>query len=111
MEVRVTPPLLFAYLGRRNARFIRNFAGVIPLTGFLCVYPRRNDPIFTEKLSKILAHPQTVANLSLVGKSYGSGAIKVEPRALERLPLPPSLVSKFGLGDVITPPPIQLQFA
>src|SRR5262245_370174 len=27
MEIRKVPPFLFAYLGRRNARFIRNLAG------------------------------------------------------------------------------------
>src|SRR5262249_28632404 len=37
MESRVAPPFLFAYLGRRNSRFIRNHVGVIPLTCFLCV--------------------------------------------------------------------------
>ena len=39
MERRKVPPFLFAYLGRRNARFIRNDAGALPLTSFLCVYP------------------------------------------------------------------------
>ena len=97
MESRPVPPFLFAYLGRRNARFIRNLAGVVPLTGFLCVYPLKNDPNFVEGLWEILRHPSTVANLSLVGKSYGSGAIKVEPRALERLPLPPEVLSRIGL--------------
>jgi adenine-specific DNA-methyltransferase len=87
MEARAVPPLLFAYLGRRNARFIRNTAGVLPLTGFLCVYPRQSDPVSLEKLWRVLSHPDTIANLALVGKSYGAGAIKVEPRALERLPL------------------------
>lgn len=38
MEACPIPPWLFAYLGRRNQRFIRNLAGVVPLTGFLCVY-------------------------------------------------------------------------
>lgn len=97
MEVRQVPPILFAYLGRRNARFIRNLAGVVPLTGFLCVYPHKRDAVFVDKLWKILQHPKTIANLSLVGKTYGSGAIKVEPRALEDLPLSASLVSKSGL--------------
>ena len=87
METRRVPPFLFAYLGRRNARFIHNRAGVVPLTGFLCVYPKDNDPDFIERLRVLLSHPDTVANLSLVGKSYGAGAVKVEPRALERLPL------------------------
>ena len=43
----------------------------------------------------LLKHP-----LRLVGKSYGGGAIKVEPRALERLPLPPDVVAEVGLVAV-----------
>jgi len=97
MEVRVVPPFLFAYLGRRDARFIRNLAGAMPLTGFLCVYPKSENVEFINKLWKILRHPQTIKNLSLVGKSYGSGAIKVEPRGLERLRLPLELVHESGL--------------
>lgn len=88
MEVRKPPAFLFAYLGRRSARFIRNRAGVVPLTGFLCVYPKHDDPEFVERLASVLADPRTVANLARVGKSYGDGAIKVEPRSLDRLPLP-----------------------
>lgn len=97
METRTVPTYLFAYLGRRHARFIRNTAGVVPLTGFLCVYSRTDDPHYTDSLWHVLAHPDTVANLPLVGKSYGGGAIKVEPRALERLPLPPHVVAAAGL--------------
>jgi len=94
METRRVPPFLFAYLGRRNARFIRNSAGCVPLTGFLCVYPKSEEPDFLETLWQALSHPETLANLSLVGKTYGNGAIKVEPRALERLPLPASVLSR-----------------
>jgi hypothetical protein len=100
MERRRVPPFLFAYLGRRNARFIRNRAGVVPLTGFLCVYPQMNDPDFIRRLGALLSHPDTVANLGLVGKSYGAGAVKVEPRALERLPL-----SARALRDANIAPP------
>lgn len=96
MEHREVPPILFAYLGRRNARFIRNQAGVVPLTGFLCVYPH---PDIQDRLSdfwEILNDPEVIKNLSLVGKSYGSGAIKVEPRSLERLPIPDRLAKLIG---------------
>lgn len=93
MEVRSVPEFVFAYLGRRNARFLRNVAGVVPLTGFLCVYPRRKDTEFVNELWRILRHQETNEGLSLVGKSYGGGAIKVEPRALERLPLPAHMVA------------------
>lgn len=97
MEVRRVPPFLFAYLGRRSARFIRNEAGVVPLTGFLCVYPRDSRPAAIEKLWNVLSHPDTIARLSRVGKSYGGGAIKVEPRGLERLPIPPHVLDLAGM--------------
>ncbi|MGH9907465.1 MAG: Eco57I restriction-modification methylase domain-containing protein, partial [Pyrinomonadaceae bacterium] len=103
METRQPPPFLFAYLGRRNARFIRNLAGVVPLTGFLCVYPHSPDPENEERLWKVLQHPSVVANLNRVGKSYGGGAIKVEPRALEQLPLPRSVLD----ANAVKPQPQQ----
>ena len=101
METRPAPPILFAYLGRRNARFIRNYAGVVPLTGFLCVYPRVQT--LTVPLWGVLRDPSTVTNLGLVGKSYGSGCIKVEPRALEKLPLSRRLIERVGLLPARSP--------
>jgi hypothetical protein len=109
MEVRAIPPVLFAYLGRRNARFIHNEAGVVPLTGFLCVYPKQSDSAFLATLWGALSRPDTIANLALIGKSYGSGAIKVEPRALERLPIPDCFATRLELGRM--PGPRQLQMA
>lgn len=97
METRAIPPFLFAYLGRRSVRFIRNSARVLPLTGFLCVYPYSTQSEFLAKFWNVLQHPETVANLALVGKSYGSGAIKVEPRALEKLQLPIKVLKQVGL--------------
>lgn len=97
MEKREVPELLFSYLGRRNTRFIKNVAGVLPLTGFLCVYPKSKDDKFVDSLWKILNHPDTLKNIQLVGKSYGSGAIKVEPRSLENLPIPEHIVDKYNL--------------
>lgn len=100
MEVREIPTFLFAYLGRRNARFIKNEADIVPLTGFLCIYPKSKDKEYIEKLWKVLQHPGTISNLQLVGKSYGSGAIKVEPRSLERLPISTDIVKTVGLKPV-----------
>lgn len=109
MEKRKIPPILFAYLGRRNTRFIRNYAGVVPLTGFLCVYPHQNGNRFADKLWEVLQHPKTLAALSWVGKSYGAGAIKVEPRALERLRLPEEVLSRAALPA--NPTSLQLKLA
>lgn len=97
MEVRKIPPILFAYLGRRSARFIRNRAEVVPLTCLLCVYPKHSSSEFLEHLWNVLSNPETISNLKKVGKSYGGDAIKVEPRSLERLPLPDDLVRAEGL--------------
>ena len=69
----------------------------MPLTSFLCVYPHRDDADSIDRLWQALKHPDTVNNLALVGKSYGAGAIKVEPRALERLPIPERVIADVGL--------------
>lgn len=97
MEKREIPPILFAYLGRRNTRFILNEAGVLPLTGFLCVYPLYSDKEYITNLWEALNHPDTLGNLHLVGKSYGSGALKVEPSNLNKLPIPDNIVELFNL--------------
>ena len=98
MEQRKVPPLLFAYLGRRNSRFIKNDAGALPLTGFLCVYPLSDDAKRIHNLWQALNHPDTLENLKLVGKSYGSGAIKIRTkRVLKQLALPEHVVKMFGL--------------
>lgn len=102
MEERGVPGLLFAYLGRRDCRFIENRAGVVPLTGFLCVYPWDNSAEYREKLWRALNHPQTIANLPFVGKSYGGGAIKVEPRQLDSLEIPTNVLAEVGLVPVET---------
>ncbi len=97
MEQRKTPSWLFAYLGRRNCRFVLNNTGIVPLTGFLCVYEKVPGKFSREKLSEVLNHPATIANLPLVAKSYGGGALKVEPRQLERLPIPLSVIREQGI--------------
>jgi hypothetical protein len=110
MEIRKTPPILFAYLGRRSARFILNRADVVPLTCLLCVYPKHASSDFVEHLWKVLSNPETIGNLKKVGKSYGGDAIKVEPRSLERLPLPDDLVRAEGLAKYLTPKQGALDF-
>jgi hypothetical protein len=97
MEQRKSPPILFTYLGRRNSRFIKNSAAILPLTGFLCVYPHLEDEDYIHRLWGALNHPDTIAHLASVGKSYGSGAIKVEPSKLKSLPIPDHVVNGFDL--------------
>lgn len=96
MERRPPPPILFAYLGRRNCRFVLNEASAIPLTAFLCLYPLDGRPGQIKSLWQALNHATTQSNLAYVGKSYGRGAIKVEPRQLERLEVPIHVLEEVG---------------
>jgi len=52
---------------------------------------------YVDRLCEVLASAETLSNLRRVGKSYGSGAIKVEPRALERVILPRKAINDCGL--------------
>lgn len=97
MERRDPPPIFFSYLGRRSSRFIVNKAGVLPLNGFLCIYLKGNKKSDLNKLLKVINSKEVLKNLFLVGKSYGSDAVKVEPRAIERLALPENLLKAVGL--------------
>lgn len=104
MEFRVSPPFLFSYLGRRNLRFIRNTAAIVPLNGFLCLYPKTRDDRLVDRLWDAINHPSVIERLLMVGKTYGGGAIKVEPRSLENLPLPDSVIEQCSL-----PIPLQMR--
>ncbi len=86
MEKRKPVPILFCYLGRRNQRFILAKCDVRPTTGFLCVYPKIG--VDEHKLQKALNHKSTILQLAQIGKSYGDGAIKVEPGGLRKLIVP-----------------------
>lgn len=104
METRKPPFLFFSYLGRRKNRFILNEAKALTLTGFLCIYPdyknaEHEHDEFEEALFKSLNHPKTIGYLSLVGKSYGNGAIKVEPRQLDKLPILAEVAKETGLDN------------
>jgi hypothetical protein len=48
-------------------------------------------------LWRILNHQNVLANIPLVAKTYGGGALKVEPRALEQLPIPADLIEHSEL--------------
>lgn len=94
MEKRLIPDYLFAYLGRRNVRFIKNESLAVPLTSFLCIYKKKGYDIDHEKL---ILSPGILKYLPYVAKSYGGGALKVEPRSLTRLPieLPQNLIGSI----------------
>jgi len=89
-EKRVVAPILFTYMNRRNPRFIHNKAEIQVLNTFLCLYP--NDKSIKEKtgLKAFLAclnSSSTCNRLRNIGRFYGGGLLKVEPKELEQLPV------------------------
>ncbi len=101
-EKREIPEMLFAYLGRRNVRFILNEVGVLPLHTLHCIYTKSKEKQDVFNLWTVLNHPETLVNLKYVSKSYGSGALKAEPQNLKNLPIPEKLVEKYNLKIVKT---------
>lgn len=96
MEKRDPPDMLFTYLGRRNNRFILNRAKVLPLNTFHCVYAKNTNMV--PDLFRALNDPRTIKNMPYVAKSYGFGALKIEPRSLEDLVIPSDVVAENDLA-------------
>ena len=75
----------------------------------MLIWIDNKDKEFIEKLWKALNHPDTLENLKLVGKSYGSGAIKVEPGNLNKLPISEHIIKQFELKRPYKTPEGQLE--
>ena len=95
MEKRLPPDIFFTYLGRSNNRFILNNTDATVLNTFHCIYVKPNYN--KNKLFKALNDPRTIRNLPLVAKSYGFGALKVEPKSLENLVIPMNVLHENSL--------------
>lgn len=94
MEKREPPPIFVTYLSRGRPRFILNEARVVPLNVFLCLYPRKpltNDAIATTW--RYLNSEDVLGQFEYLARNYGEDTLKVEPRILERLKIPPYVLS------------------
>lgn len=84
----VAPPdIIITYMNRGRTRFVRNRAGCrvmsVFLNGFLL------DPgIDVESLLEALNAPETSALVEKLGRTYGGGLGKIEPREIAALPMP-----------------------
>lgn len=101
-EDRQSAPILATYMGRkkrdgRSLRFIRNLSKATALNVYLLLYPKpalasaiQRDPGL---LDRIFHYLQSIKDVERVGRVYGGGLKKVEPKELAGLELPPDLVS------------------
>lgn len=86
-------------LGRASQQHVPASAGGGVCAAFLRVYPNVDGEDHAERIWAILKRPDTLNNLSRNAKTYGNGAMKVEPRALENLPIPDHGIAQ--VGDVL----------
>jgi hypothetical protein len=82
-EVRDDCPILFPYMNSTRARFIRNRSDAIPLNNFLIIEP--NEGVDPDRLWRTLNKPGVIRQLKRLGRDYGDGMWKLEPRELSRI--------------------------
>lgn len=90
-DVDADAPILFTYLNRSRARFVRNLAGAAPLNNWLLLQP--HPGVDTDLLFALLQQLPASESLRSNSRHYGKGLWKLEPRELERLLLPPEAAS------------------
>jgi hypothetical protein len=101
-EDRPPAPILATYMARekrdgRSLRFIRNLSEATALNVYLLLYPKselasaiQRDPSLLDRIFRYL---QSIKDVERVGRVYGGGLKKVEPKELASLELPSDLVA------------------
>jgi hypothetical protein len=88
MERRAIPPIIVTYMSRGRLRFISNGAGVVPLNVFHAIYPTNLMPYQLKRLLSYLNSKTCHKKLRRLGRTYGSGLLKIEPGELLSLRVP-----------------------
>lgn len=96
-QVPISPPadLLLTYMNADTPRLTTNSAGVIHLNSVHGVYLRRGVATLGSSLLPLASlNTVTLLGAELVGRAYGGGILKLEPREADHLPLPsPAVVA------------------
>ena len=81
------PDIIVTYMSRGKTRFVRNEAGCRVMSVFLNGFI--TDPrVDVDALLEVLNGDVTRALITQIGRTYGGGLGKIEPRELLRLPMP-----------------------
>jgi adenine-specific DNA-methyltransferase len=83
------PDLLFAYMNHDRVRLIRNGAGVHLLNSLYGVrLKKKRCDLGQELLALASLNSMTLLGGEIVGRSYGGGLLKHEPKEVDLLPVP-----------------------
>ncbi|AIU69836.1 hypothetical protein TEU_05545 [Thermococcus eurythermalis] len=93
LEKRDPPAIFVSYLSRGRPKFVLNDAKVVPLNSFLCLYPKIKLSRETlVNIVKFLNGEEVQEQLRATSKNYGENTIKLEPRELDKILLPPEIL-------------------
>ena len=90
-ESREPAPILFTYMTSGRPRFILNERRVLNLNNLHCLYLRQHVQKSSSRIAglvRVLNSQQVIEQLPQVGRVYGGGLVKVEPKELEMVLLP-----------------------
>ncbi|WP_431049502.1 HsdM family class I SAM-dependent methyltransferase [Roseateles sp. L2-2] len=94
------PDLLMPYMNHERPRLVRNGAGVQVLNSLYGVKLKASrKKLGQELLPLAMLNSLTLLGAEIVGRAYGGGLLKHEPKEASRLPLP----SETVLAQVATP--------
>lgn len=99
-EAREPAPLLVSVFARGRFRFVWNRAGVLNLTAYHGIYPRGLAPLPVQRLVKYLCSAVAQRRLRRHCRIYADGLLKVEPRDVEKIPIPRSLLTQENRRQV-----------
>lgn len=83
------PDFLFTYMNHDRVRLVRNAAGVHCLNSLYGVKLKKDrSKLGCELLALASLNSMTLLGAEIVGRSYGGGLLKHEPREVDALPMP-----------------------
>jgi adenine-specific DNA-methyltransferase len=91
-EKRRPAPILVSVFTRGKFKFVLNRAGVLHLTAYHGIYPRAKDARTVRRLFEYFTSDKGQRELRRHCRIYAGGLLKVEPRDVEAMAIPPSLV-------------------